>query len=71
VDEFKKFLDIKETIKNYGGSEAFWRKIVFTRAIPVYKRGDRVTFKREDLDAYFDSRCIPAATAGAGLRVSA
>jgi len=59
------FLEISEARAIFGGSEAWWRKSVFLKRIPYHKRGARVVFSREDLDAYFQSRRVPARTEAA------
>ncbi len=64
-NEKLRFIDIREAMEIYGGSEAWWRKAVWKKRITTYRRGGRVVFKREDLDAYFEGRCVPAATEAA------
>ena len=56
----KQYLDIREAMAIYGGSVAWWRKAILHRRLTSYRRGDRVIFRREDLDAYFAARCVPA-----------
>jgi excisionase family DNA binding protein len=46
-------------------STAFFRKLVWQRKLPFYKFGSRVMFKRAELEAYFESRRIPARTESA------
>jgi len=66
----REFLEISEAEAEYGGSTGWWRKVVFNKTIDSYRRGDRVVFKRSDIDAYFASRRVPALreTAGAQAR---
>ena len=54
------FLDIAEARAIYGGSEAWWRKSIYLKRLPYFKRGARVVFSRADLDTYFDQRRVPA-----------
>jgi len=60
----KDFLELNEVRAVYGGSLAWWRRMVFERKLPSYRRGDRVVFRRSDVDAYFKSRHIPAIQCG-------
>lgn len=66
-----RFIDIKAAISVYGGSEAWWRKAVWQRRLTTYRRGGRVVFKPEDLEAYFEARCIPAAPEAANQQQTA
>lgn len=56
----REFVDIREAAAIYGGSIAWWRKAVWLRHIPFYKRGSRVVFRRADLERYFEARRVPA-----------
>jgi len=59
-DSTREFLDIREAAAIYGGSIAWWRKAVWLRQIPYYKRGARVVFRRSELERYFEARRVPA-----------
>lgn len=54
------FLKIPEAMARYGGSEAWWRKSVWLKSIPYYKRGGSVVFLCSDLETYFQARRVPA-----------
>ena len=56
----KIFLDLAEAATMFGGSISWWRSIVFRKQISYHKRGDKVCFKRDDLDSYFAERRVPA-----------
>jgi hypothetical protein len=59
------FVTIPEAQGRFGGSEGWYRKVVYRRDIPFYKRGGRVVFALADLEAYFVSRRVPARTEAA------
>ena len=61
----REFVDIREAAAIYGGSIAWWRKAVWLRQLPHYKRGTRVVFRRDDLEHYFETRRVPARTEAA------
>jgi hypothetical protein len=56
----REFVDIREAAAVYGGSIAWWRKSVWLRQIPFYRRGARIVFSRADLESYFEARRVPA-----------
>jgi hypothetical protein len=60
ITNTREFLDIREAAAIYGGSIAWWRKTVWLRQIPYYKRGARVVFRRSELERYFEERRVPA-----------
>jgi hypothetical protein len=61
----REFVDIREVAAIYGGSLAWWRKAVWLRQIPFYRRGARIVFSRADLESYFQARRVPARTEAA------
>lgn len=67
----REFLEISEAQAEYGGSIGWWRKVVFNKTIDSYRRGDRVVFRRSDIDAYLAGRRVPAAPESAGEQVNA
>jgi hypothetical protein len=60
ITNTQEFLDIREAVAIYGGSIAWWRKAVWLRQIPYYKRGARVVFRRAELERYFAPRRVAA-----------
>jgi len=58
------YLEISESRAIYGGSEAWWRKSIYLKRIPYFKRGARVVFSRADLEDYFQRRRVPASGRG-------
>ena len=54
------FLTIPEAKSRYGGSDGWWRKVVYRRELAFHKRGGRVVFAVADLESYFASRRVPA-----------
>lgn len=54
-----RYVTIKEAISAFGGSEGWYRKVIFKREIQYFKRGGRVVFAVADLEAYFASRVVP------------
>jgi hypothetical protein len=60
ITNTREFLDIREAAAIDGGSIAWWRKAVWLRQIPYYKRGARVVFRRSELERYFAARRVPA-----------
>lgn len=61
------YRSIRDIATTYGGSEAFWRKLVFLRAIPFVKLGSSVKLAVEDVESYITSCKVPA-RAGEHLR---
>lgn len=57
-----RYIDITTARSIYGGSPAWWRKVVWQRRITSYRRGGRVVFAVADLDEYFAARRVPART---------
>ena len=60
ITNAREFLHIREAAAIYGGSIVWWRKAVWLRQIPFYKRGARVVFRRAELERYFEARRVPA-----------
>ena len=59
-----KLLDVKELAKLTNTSEAFWRKVVFERQIPIVKVGRLVRINPSDVEAFLAARTRPAKVGG-------
>lgn len=55
-----RILDKKQAEAEFGGTPSWWNKVVYRKLIPYTKRGARVCFYREDVEAYFAARRVPA-----------
>ena len=54
------YLSIRDTARETGLSEGFWRKAVLGKRISYYKIGGRIKIARRDLDLWIEARRIPA-----------
>jgi excisionase family DNA binding protein len=59
-DDYKQYLSITQMAVETSMSQAYWRKAVFHRQIPIVKVGRRVLIRRSDLHSFMESRRIPA-----------
>jgi excisionase family DNA binding protein len=57
----REYLSVPDTARETAMSEAYWRKVVFKREIPVVKFGRRVLIRRSDLENFISHRHVPAA----------
>ena len=57
-------LTLKELAKRTNTSEAFWRKVVFERRIPIVKVGRLVRINPSDVEAFLAARTRPAKVSG-------
>lgn len=56
----KELLSLAEVSQEYGMTEAYWRKQVFNRTIPVVKMGKSVRLRRKDIEAFIEDKKIEA-----------
>ena len=50
----KELLKPSEAAKEYGMTEAYWRKQIFYKKIPIVKMGKAVRLKRKDIEKFIE-----------------
>ena len=64
IEDHPEYLSLPDTARETAMSQAYWRKVVFRREIPIVKLGRRVLIRRSDLDDFISIRRIPANRSG-------